>query len=513
MARKYRMAAIDVGTNSIHMIIVESQRLGYRVIDKEKEMVQLGRGSLQGKPLTAEAMDRAVAALTSMCEIARRWGVDDIVAVATSAVREASNRRTFIRAAEKAAGIRIRVISGEEEADLINRAVRSAVDFQGGTALAVDIGGGSVELIVGTREEVFLTASEPLGALRMSQMFLEEDPPAGRSIEECRQHIRKTLKKSAARIRILGFDFCVGTSGTILTLAELATGSSSNDASGSAGLRWLSRSAVGELVPLLGSLAVRERADRFGLDMGRAENILAGAIVLEEVMSALKVRRLRACSAALREGIVERALEEKIAHSPQTGSVRRKSVMALAERSDFDRTHALHVARLALRLFDQTAELHELRPADRELLEYSALLHEIGVHVSFQGHHKHSYYLIRHAGLAGFTEDQIAILANVARYHRKSVPSREHPNFAELSSSHRTIVERLAAILRIASGFDRGRRQSVRDIAAQITENQILLEVRPRSDAAVEIRAATSRAKYLGRLFDRSVRIDLHREE
>lgn len=504
------MAAIDIGTNSIHMIIVESQRLGYRVIDKEKEMVQLGRGSLQGKPLTTEAIERAVAALSTMCEIARRWQVNDIVAVATSAVREAPNRQAFIKAADKAAGIRIRVISGEEEADLINRAVRAAVDYQGGTALAVDIGGGSVELIVGTREEVFLTNSEPLGSLRLSQMFLADDPPAARSIEACRLHIRKSLRKTAARIRTLGFDFSVGTSGTILTIAELASGS--QDDSVSAGLRWLNRSAVGDLVPLLASLTVRERAEQFGLDAGRAESILAGAIVLEEIMNALKIRRLRACSAALREGIVERALEEKIARAPQTGSVRRKSVMALAERSDFDRTHALHVAKLALRLFDQTAPLHGLRPVERELLEYAALLHEIGVHVSFQGHHKHSYYLIRHAGLAGFTEDQTAILANVARYHRKSVPSREHPNFAELSASHRKVVERLAAILRIASGLDRGRRQSVRDIAAQITEDQILLEVRPRSDAALEIRAATRRAKYMGRLFDRRMRIDLHRE-
>src|SRR5688572_7244241 len=168
---RHRIAAIDVGTNSIHMIVVEQQKHGYRVIDKEKEMVQLGRGSLEGRPLTDDAIERGVEAMKKMAGIVERWKVNDVVAVATSAIREAPNGRAFIRAVQKASGIKVRVISGEEEADYIYRAVRSAIDFHGGTALAVDIGGGSVELIVGTADQVFLTSSELLGALRMAQMF------------------------------------------------------------------------------------------------------------------------------------------------------------------------------------------------------------------------------------------------------------------------------------------------------------------------------------------------------
>ena len=189
MPRK-RFAAIDVGTNSIHMIVVEEQKRGYRVIDKEKDMVQLGRGSLEGRPLTEEAIQRGVDALRRMAGIAERWKVSEVVAVATSAIREAPNGRQFVLAAKKAAGMTVRVISGEEEADYIYRAVRSAMDFHGGTALVIDIGGGSVELIVGTSEEVFLTRSEPVGALRMSQMFELAGAATPAAVDECRAYVR-----------------------------------------------------------------------------------------------------------------------------------------------------------------------------------------------------------------------------------------------------------------------------------------------------------------------------------
>jgi exopolyphosphatase / guanosine-5'-triphosphate,3'-diphosphate pyrophosphatase len=171
-----RIAAIDVGTNSIHMIIVECRGRSCRVIDKEKEMVLLGEGSLGGEPLTEEAIGRAVEAISRMAEIARRGEVDHIEAVATSAVREAPNRRRFAREVEKSAGVPLRIISGHEEADLIFRAVRSAVDFQGETALCIDIGGGSLELIAGSREEIHYATSEPLGALRLTEKFLQQRP-------------------------------------------------------------------------------------------------------------------------------------------------------------------------------------------------------------------------------------------------------------------------------------------------------------------------------------------------
>jgi exopolyphosphatase/guanosine-5'-triphosphate,3'-diphosphate pyrophosphatase len=497
------MAAIDVGTNSIHMIVVESQRHGYRVIDKEKEMVQLGRDSLEGKPLTDDAIARGVTALQSMAEIARRWNADEIVAVATSAIREAPNRRKFLAAAEKASGIKVRMISGEEEADYIYRAVRSAVDFHGGTAVSIDIGGGSVELIVGTQDEVFFTGSHPIGSLRMAQRFPDD-------VDGCRQFVRKALKKSIARITSLGFDFAIGTSGTIVTLATLAA-----ENGVASGLRWLSRGRLHEWIEAMAPLTVDERARRFSLDAKRAETIVAGAVVLEQIMIGLDMEQIRACESALREGIVESVLQERAesdgtpAQKKKPSSVRKSSVLQLAARANTDRTHAAQVARLALRIFDQTQELHMLRTGERELLESAALLHEVGMHVSFQDHHKHSYYLISHAGLRGFTADQVAIVANVARYYRKAPPEEGHANYVGLSKGQRDVVCKLAAILRIAAALDRGRHGAIRDVGVEVGDAAVRFELRQRSEADVELAAATKKGKYFAKLFARQVELEV----
>jgi exopolyphosphatase/guanosine-5'-triphosphate,3'-diphosphate pyrophosphatase len=505
MARKrFRLAAIDIGTNSIHMIIVEVLRRGFRVIDKEKEMVQLGRGSLQGNPLTEAAMERGVTALKHMADIARQWEVDEIVAVATSAVREAPNRREFVRRAEEIAGVEVRVISGDEEADYIYRAVRASVDFHGATALAIDIGGGSVELIVGTDSQVFFTRSEPLGVLRLTQQFLDKDPPGDRAIYECRKFVRDRLKKPIARIRTLGFDFCIGTSGTIVTLAEIAAPPTTEEMT--SGLRLLRRARLEELIVDLASKTTTQRVTTYNLDPKRAETLLAGAIVVDEILDAVGAKSLQACTAALREGIVERALEERqIVESGPRGSVRREAVLELAERSDVDLTHAGHVAKLALRIFDQTVALHKMKNSDRELLEHAAMLHEVGVGVSFDQYHKHTFYLVRHAALRGFTEEQVAVIANVARYHRKATPDLEHQNFRELKPSQRTVVEKLTAILRLADALDRGRRQSVRDVGVEVDEFAVTFTIRPRSDPSVEVESAVKRGKYFAKLFDRQV--------
>ncbi|HYM62355.1 MAG TPA: Ppx/GppA phosphatase family protein [Thermoanaerobaculia bacterium] len=507
--RPQRIAAIDVGTNSIHMIIVEARRHGYRVIDKEKEMVQLGRDSLEGRPLTDDAIERGVSTLRSMADIARRWGVDEIVAVATSAIREAPNRRQFLSAARKASGISIRVISGEEEADYIYRAVRSAVDFHDGTALSIDIGGGSVEFIVGTQNEVFFTRSEPLGALRMAQRFDLEKGSTSTAIAECRSFVRKTIRKAIARISSYGFDFAIGSSGTIVTLATLSATTGAGDGMQS-GLRWLSRTRLGELIEALTPLSLAERSKRFALDEKRAATILGGALVLDEIMRGLEMEQLRACDAAIREGIVEHFLDQRrSSDAAPRGSIRRSSVRSLAERSGVERAHASQVARLALRIFDQLAEIHQLSTGERELLEYAALLHEVGMHVSYQAHHKHSYYLISHAGLRGFTGDQVAVVANVARYVRKSPPTEDHQNFADLSKAQQNVVLRLAAILRVADALDRGRHGVIRDVAVVAGKRRIHLELRPRDEADVELAAATKRAKYLGRVFERKVDLTL----
>ncbi|HKB80465.1 MAG TPA: Ppx/GppA phosphatase family protein [Thermoanaerobaculia bacterium] len=495
-----RIAAIDIGTNSIHTIVAELRDGGYRVVDKEKEMVQLGLGSLDGAPLEAKAMQRAVAALERMAAVARGWKVDEIIAVATSAVREAPNRREFLRRVRQTSGIRVRVISGEEEADYIFRAVRAAVDLAGSTAVCVDIGGGSVELIVGTAAEIYFTASLPLGALRLAQRFRLEDKPAASDVEACRRFAAREMKPLEKPIRHIGFDLGIGTSGTIQALTNIAAPEG--------GLKpAATRAALNETFGDLAGMTAKERVERFGLDEKRARNIVAGAIVLDQVMAALRLPSILACPVALREGILESRMAQPRSRHDDGSATRRASALALADRSACDRRHAQHVARLARRIFDQTRDLHRLPDDAAELLEYAALLHESGMQVSDRGYHRHTYYLIRHAALRGFTEEQLVLVANVARYHRKSAPAEEHANLSELTRAQRREVEKLAAILRIAEGLDRSHRQSVRDVAVR-SNGAVRFIVRARADAGVEIASAARRAKYFASLFDRKVRFE-----
>ena len=500
-----RFAAIDVGTNSIHMIIAERHNgRGYRVVDREKEMVQLGLSSLDGQPLTEEAMQRGVSAISHMNEIARRWEVEEVIAVATSAVREAPNRRDFLRRVKNDAGVRVRVISGEEEADYIFRAVRTAVDIDGSTALSIDIGGGSIEMIVGTADEIYFTASEPLGSLRLAQRFALTDRALPRNVDQCRAFVRQRAAKTAKRIKRIGFDMSIGTSGTIQTLAAVCSDAPATDGT-SLGLRELRHDRLESVIPELAAMTASERAAKFSIDEKRAATIVAGAIALDEVMSLTGIDTIIACPVAMREGIVESRVAELARTSRSGGSLRRKSVTALAQRTDCDLRHATHVARLATRIFDQTKELHGLERDARDLLHSAAMLHESGMHISDRGHHRHSYYLIRHADLRGFTEDQLLVIANVARYYRKSPPEPEHPNFAELTPELRVQVQRLAAILRIAEGLDRGHRQRVRDVAVQMKRQKVAFVARTRADASVELTSAVKRARYFASLFEKRV--------
>jgi exopolyphosphatase/guanosine-5'-triphosphate,3'-diphosphate pyrophosphatase len=363
---------------------------------------------------------------------------------------------------------------------------------------------------VGTSSEVYFTRSEPMGALRVSQKFDLETSVDADAVDQCRRYVRSTLKKTLTRVKALGFDFTIGTSGTIVTLATIGAETPAGKPV-SSGLRWLSRARLRELIDELAPLTTADRARRFsGLDERRAGTIVGGAIVLEQVMKQLDIEQIRACDAALREGIVEFVLDrQRHEKRRDAGSVRRSSVMALAERSDVDLTHASHVARLALRIFDQMHDVHRLRTGERELLESAALLHEVGTHVSFQSHHKHSYYLISHAGLRGFTGDQVAMIANVARYYRKALPDPDHANFAQLSLTQRAVVEKLVAILRIADALDRGRRGAIRDVSLHLNDGAVNFHLRPRTAADVEVEAALKKAKYFARVFERKVSFEV----
>jgi exopolyphosphatase/guanosine-5'-triphosphate,3'-diphosphate pyrophosphatase len=293
-------------------------------------------------------------------------------------------------------------------------------------------------------------------------------------------------------VRQLGIDQCIGTSGTIQALASLIPPP-------------FTRAALEELLGRLTGTTEQERVERFGIEPKRASTIVAGAAVLLAIMETLSIESLIVCPAAIREGIIAAQASKKASANGE--SLRRSSVLALARRSDCDRRHARHVAQLAARIFDQTTRLHALPSAAKELLEHAAMLHEVGMHVSDRGYHKHSYYLIRHAALRGFSDDELAVIANVARYHRKSEPGDDDENLTELTAAQRGDVEKLAAILRIAEALDRSHRQAVRDVAVRLNGN-VKFFVRARSKASVEIAAAAKRARYFASLFEKKVQFE-----
>jgi len=306
------------------------------------------------------------------------------------------------------------------------------------------------------------------------------------------------------RIRRIGVDMAIGTSGTILALAGIA---SDRDASAN-GLLTLDRQRLESVIVALASMSAAERKAKFDLDEKRAATIVGGALALEGIMSALGVESLLACPVAIREGIIESVIAA--GRRPVAGgSVRRKSVLRLAERTDCDMRHASHVARLAMRIFDQTRHLHRLGNDEREMLEYAAILHESGAHISDRGHHKHSYYLIRHGDLRGFTDPQLLVIANVARYYRKSTPDSDHPNFSELNDEQQETVQKLTAILRVAEGLDRGHRQRVRDVAVGNGSKAVRFIARTRADASVEIESAEKRARYFSEIFETRVKFEV----
>ncbi len=480
-----RIAAVDIGTNSIHMIVVELRGGGYRVVDREKETVQLGLNSLDGAPLTDEAMDRAVAALDRMRQIAERRHARDIVAVATSAVREAPNRREFLRRVRREAGIEARVISGEEEAELIYRAVRSAVELGDRTAVCIDVGGGSVEIIVGRRGQIQFAASEPLGALRLAERYSLTDDAAENDVEECRRFVRRRLRRIQKQVTALKPDVAVGTSGTVLALVSLSL---AGRRAAAHGLRSLSGDDVAKAVASLATTGSEERAARFGLDRKRAQTILAGAIVIHELMEVLSIETLLACPAAMREGIIESRIARSL---DERGSVRRTSVLALATRMGCDMTHGRYVAALAVAIFDALRRRYKLAASGRELLEYAALLHESGLQISERGHDRHTDYIVRHGELKGFTDEQLATVATVARFYRKDPPD-------DLRSVH---AQRLCAILRIAEGLDRSHGQRVRNVGVSENDGALLFEMESRGDISVEIESAKKRAKYFRTVF------------
>lgn len=506
-----RVAAIDIGTNSVHMIVARIRPdRSFEIIDREKEMVRLGAGGLDGRKLTDTAMQAGLQALSRFRRLAESHQVDDIVAAATSATREAENGAEFMAALQHATGIHPRVISGTEEARLIHLAAVYGVDVKRGRAVVVDIGGGSVEITCG-RERPELAKSFKLGVIRLTERFVRDDPMSERDERRLVRHVNAEIAAHADAIVELGFDRVIGTSGTVLNLGLMAA----HDALGEVpsdvrNLRVAARD-LHRLRKRAVKLPLAQRLRLPALEPRRADLIVAGSILLDSILRRLNAPEITLCDLALREGLVLDYIHRNrgdIARADRFPDVRRRSVMELAERCRYSPDHAAQVARLALALFDQTRGVHGLTDREREWLEYAALLHDVGVHISYEKHHRHSYYLIKHGDLRGFDPQEIEVMALVARYHRRAAPRKDHPGYGGLPRALRRVVKALAACLRLAEGLDRSHAQVLERVCLHDAGTECLIQLRTAGDAELELWAATRHVAPFEGLVGKPVRFE-----
>ena len=461
------LAAIDVGTNSIHMVIVQIQTSipSFSVIESEKATVRLGERCAQTGNLTEDAMRRSLEALKRCQEICRTFKVEEIIAVATSATREAPNGHDFIRRISEELGLHIEVISGQEEARRIYLGVISAMNLKDEPHLLVDIGGGSTEIILGDGRDPMYLSSTKIGAVRLTDLFVKSDPISPTEYDRLLGYILGSIERPTDDLRLLLKDKlegktlkAIGTSGTIETLATLhakeKTGVVPNPLQGYE----IPFADLENLVWRLRRATLEERTAM--VRQKRAEIILAGALVLLETMRLLGVPKITLCQRALREGLV---VDWMIRHGyiedgwKYQSSIRDRSILKLANKYGINLQYANQVADHALSLFDQTKGIfHEWDEEDRHLLWAAAILHNSGHHVSHDAHHKHSYYLIRNGELLGYTESEIEAIANLARYHRKSEPKKKHDNFQRLDSERqKSFIRQASTFLRLATALDR----------------------------------------------------------
>ncbi|MXY25949.1 MAG: Ppx/GppA family phosphatase [Acidobacteria bacterium] len=508
-----RIAAIDIGTNSVHMIVVQVRDdHSFEVVDREKEMVRLGAGGLGGRALTEATRRSALLALARFKRLADSHHVDEVIGCATSAVREAENGREFLAEIQHRTGIQTRMISGSEEARLIHRAAVYGVDVAGSAAVVVDIGGGSVELTLGRASRPQIAESLKLGVIRLTERFVRSDPISDRDERRMVRHIMAELAPAVTKIREQGFDRVIGTSGTILSLGALAADAAREDRPDELRNLRVPVKQVRRLRKELTALDLPGRIAIPGLDPRRADLAVAGSILLSTILRLLGARELTLCDLALREGLALDYIDRNRAHIArvdQFPDIRRRSVVELADRCRAEEPHTEQVVRMALALFDQTAALHGLGAREREWLEYAAMLHDVGVHISYPRHHRHSYYLIRNGDLRGFEPGEVEVMALAARYHRRGLPKRSHGEFGGLPGDKRRTVRVLAAILRVAEGLDRSHAQSVGSIEVVAGQQDCVIRVTPAGDTELELWAAQRNAGPLEKLLGRVIRCEL----
>jgi exopolyphosphatase/guanosine-5'-triphosphate,3'-diphosphate pyrophosphatase len=499
--RVRRIAAIDVGSNSIRQIVADVARSGaIRVVDEMRAQPRLGAGLDARGHLEPEAQRRALEALRRMATLARQLGARRVEAVATSAVRDAANGLEFVRRVRSETGLRLRLLTGEEEARLSFRSALAHFDLRAGRAVVVDIGGGSLELSMSADGLVERLLSHPFGAIRLTDQFLAGGPRR-REVRRLRRAVRDALRADVD-VRDWRGAQVIGSGGTFTNLAGIYLARQGMATAQTVHGTRVPRQELEHILDALLEMTPSERATVPGLNPARADIIVAGLASAAEVLARVQAREVVVSAYGIREGLLleTAAVRARVADK---GEARARSVQEFAERCHYEEPHARQVQRLALQLFDAVGERLGCAEGDRAILADAALLHDVGYHINYHRHHKHSYHLIVHASLSGMSPEEQVAVANVARYHRGAQPKRSHVGFGTLDRSMRARIERLAAILRVADGFDRGHVGAVESLHVRWDDDALRIGATPNPRAPnyrLELWGASCKAALLARL-------------
>lgn len=487
-----RYAAIDIGSNSVRLLVAEVTPDGKKIrpLGADRSVTRLGESVFRSGRISEDALRVVITELQRMAQAYRKLDVIGVRAVATSAVRDASNQHEFLQRASEAAGTQVEIISGQEEARLIHLGVQSRWPHTRERILVVDVGGGSAELILSDAGQLVTAFSKPLGAVRLTEVFLKHDPPQPQELHRLDGFIDEKLAGPLRRIGAGPFDRVIATSATaaaVVCAINRVPRAKREEAD-------RLRATTAQVRKLFSELAARDVAGRRkinGIGPRRAEIVVAGTAVFLRVLQAFQHHSMYYLAAGVRDGIIaDLALRGVGRELSQLSRDQRRVVEDMAHRYGVSMKHARKVAALTHDLFEATQAMHHLPPSYGKLLEASAYLHDIGHFVSDVSHHKHSAYLVAHSDMPGFTDAERQFIAMLCRYHRKAMPTARHTGFQSLTPETRRALLLLSPILRIADSLDRGQHQRVEHVEGELRNGTFVLAMKARGDATLEQWAA-----------------------
>jgi len=500
------VAFIDIGTNSVRLLLVRINPNGsYLPLTKQKETVRLGDKEFIDKILQPKAIERAVIVCKKFMELARAYRAEEVIAVATSATRDASNKVQLLEMLKKEANLEVCTISGIEEARLIYLGVSSGLRLGYLKALFIDIGGGSTEVSIGDQSHYYFLNSLNLGSVRLTNMFLQDEtgPVSEEQYEQIKTYIRHKAADVIKELSKHSVGCAIGSSGTIENLARIAFVYLHRTTHES--YEKLEYDDLKKIVRAMCALPLEERRKFPGINAQRADIVIAGAAIIETLMEELELSEIKVSKFGLREGLlIDYISKSEFSYMITQMSVRKRSIMQLGLTCNFDEEHAHTVTRLALELFDsiQALGIYEFREGERELLEYGSTLHDIGTFLSYDTHQAHAYHLIRESNLPGFQPEEIEIVANLAYFHRRNFPKKKHPNLMMLTKNVVKSIRALSTLLRIAEGLDRSHTGVVSHIRFYIAStDSLVLEMHAQRECQLEMWEVEKQKKYFKKIF------------